>query len=109
MDYDLKCEGFPVDHDLEERLLLTGRRLVVEVGPSHPVRLTVRQVDGRVQGRAELVLPGRRLTAVVWRSEPVAALSAAVSAVLAVLEEGADDPAPRAGAWALEEAVSTLQ
>ena len=106
MDYDLNYEGFPVDDELEERLLLAGRRVVLEVGPQNPIRMTVRQLDGRVQGRVELVLPGRRITAVVWRSDPVAALSAAVTAVLSAIE---DEAPVRAGTWSLEESVNTLQ
>jgi len=87
MNYDLRCEGFPVDEEMRELLLLRGRRIVLGVGSGHPVQMTVRQVDGRIQGRIDVTLPGRRVTAVVWRSDPVTAMEAAADAVLEALSE----------------------
>lgn len=87
MKYDLRCEGFPVDEEMRELLLLRGRRIVLGVGPGHPVQMTIRQVDGRVQGRVDVTLPGRRVSAVVWRSDPVTAMEAAAEAVLDALAE----------------------
>jgi len=87
MKYDLRCEGFPVDEEMRELLLLRGRRLVLGVGAAHPVQMTIRQVDGRVQGRVDVALPGRRVSAVVWRSDPLKAMEAAATAVLDALSE----------------------
>ncbi|HUT76609.1 MAG TPA: hypothetical protein VM285_02925, partial [Polyangia bacterium] len=61
MDYDLKCEGFLADEELEERLLLGGRRLVIAAGPRHPVRMILRQIEGRIHARVEVFLSCRRL------------------------------------------------
>jgi len=87
MNYDLRCEGFPVDEEMKELLLLRGRRIVLGVGAGHPVRMTVRQVEGRIQGRVDVTLPGRRVTAVVWRSDPIKAMEAAADAVLDAISE----------------------
>ncbi len=106
MDYDLKCEGFLADEDLEERLLLGGRRLVIAAGPRHSVRMSLRQVDGRIQARVEVLHSERRLTAVVWRFDPETALEAAVDVLLETL-----DSLPPAIPPVFEEtdSVSTLQ
>jgi hypothetical protein len=87
MNYDLRCEGFPVDEEMRELLLLRGRRIVLGVGCDRPVQMTVRQVEGRVQGRVDVTLPGRRVSAVVWRSDPLTAMEAAADAVLDALSE----------------------
>jgi hypothetical protein len=81
MNYELRCEGFPTDDDLEEKLLLSGRKFLLAIGPDRPVRLSVKQIDGLVQGRVEVCLPGRRVSAVVRRRDPVAALEAALATV----------------------------
>jgi hypothetical protein len=106
MNYDLRCEGFPVDEEMRELLLLRGRRIVLGVGPGHPVQMTVRQVDGRVQARIDVTLPGRRVSAVVWRSEPLAAMEAASDAIVDALTEACLMPkcSCRAGAE-----ISSLQ
>jgi hypothetical protein len=106
MDYELRCEGFPLDDELKETLLLRGRRIVLEAGEGLPVRMLVRQVDGRVQGRIEVSLPGRIVSAVVWRSDPVVALEAAISAVMDAL--AAQRSRLRNG-WSTSAEVSTLQ
>lgn len=87
MNYQLRCEGFPVDEELREALLLRGRRIILGVGPGYPVEMTVRQIEGRIQGRIDIALPGRRVTAVVWRTDPVIAMEAAVEAILDALSE----------------------
>jgi hypothetical protein len=87
MDYDLRCEGFPVDEEMRERLLLRGRRIVLGVGPGRPVRMVVKQVEGRVQGRIDVTLPGRRVSAVVWRADPLSAMEAATDAIIGALDE----------------------
>jgi hypothetical protein len=106
MDYDLRCEGFPVDEEMRELLLLRGRRIVLGVGPGNPVQMTVRQVEGRVQGRIDITLPGRRVSAVVWRSDPVSAMEAASDAIIDALADAALLPKCSCGAAA---EVSNLQ
>jgi hypothetical protein len=81
MNYDLKCEGFPLDEELNDRLLLCGREFVLEVGEENPVRMSIRQIDGLVQGRVEIELPQRRLSAFVRRTDPVSAMQAAIEAI----------------------------
>ncbi len=109
MDYDLRIEGFSMDEDLEEQLLLRCRRVVLSVGSRHPVRVNIRQVDGRVQGRVDVVLPGRRVSAVVWRSDPVKALEGVANAVIDAVEKVMPLSCERGGSATLEEAFSTLQ
>lgn len=86
MNYELQCEGFPLDDELEDRLLLCGRQLVLDVGGNHAVRMAVKQVDGLVQGRVELALPRRRLSVIVRRQDPIAAMQAAIGALRETLE-----------------------
>jgi hypothetical protein len=86
MNYELKCEGFPIDEDLKHRLLLCGREFVLEIGKNYPVRMAVRQIDGFVQSRVDLTLPSRRLSALVRRKDPVVAMKAAITAIRQALE-----------------------
>ena len=109
MDYDLRIEGFSMDEDLEEQLLLRCRRVVLGVGSRHPVRVNIRQVDGRVQGRVDVVLPGRMVSAVVWRSDPIKALEGVVNAVIDAVEKVMPVSCERGGSATYEEAFSTLQ
>lgn len=81
MNYELRCEGFPIDEELKHRLLLCGRDFVLEVGASYPVRMAVTQIDGLVQSRVDLTLPSRRLSALVRRKDPVRAMEAAITAI----------------------------
>lgn len=106
MDYDLKCEGFLADDELEERLLLDGRRLVIAAGPCRPVRMILRQIEGRIQARVEVLLSSRRLTAVVWRFDPESALAAAVDVLLEALDTLPGGASP---AWRETGSFSTLQ
>jgi len=108
MDYDLRCEGFPHDEDLEERLLLRGRRAILSAGSRRPVRMTVKQVDGRVQGRVEIVLADRRVSAVVWRRDPEDALGAATDAVMDAIGEDPEEDYTLSRGGEAEE-ISTLQ
>ena len=108
MDYELKCEGFLADEDLEERLLLCCRRLLMAAGPSHPVRVALRQIDGHILARVEVFLSCRRLTAVVWRFDPEAALDAAVEVLLdSLVVLPTAEVGPRS--WEGAAALSTLQ
>jgi hypothetical protein len=108
MDYDLKCEGFLADEELEERLLLGCRRLLMAAGPSHPVRASLKQIDGRILARVEVFLSCRRLTAVVWRFDPEAALEAAVDVLMdSLLRPPVQEAIPRT--WEGAGALSTLQ
>ncbi len=109
MDYDLRIEGFSMDEDLEEQLLLRCRRVVLGVGSRHPVRVSIRQVDGRVQGRVDVVLPGRRVSAVVWRSDPVTALEGVVNAVIDAVEKVMHVSCEHGGNTTFEGAFNTLQ
>ena len=109
MDYDLRIEGFSMDEDLEEQLLLRCRRVVLGVGSRHPVRVNIRQVEGRVQGRVDVVLPGRRVSAVVWRSDPVNALEGVVNAVIEAVEKVMPTSCEHGGRAMCEEAFNTLQ
>ena len=82
MNYDLRTEGFSLDEDLREELLLRCRKVVLGVEPGCAVEVTIRQVEGRVQARIEISMPGRRVSAVVWRSDPLDAMDSAAGAVL---------------------------
>jgi hypothetical protein len=88
MNFDLRVEGFAIDDEMREQLMLRCRRVVLGVGPEVPVKATVRQIDGRVQGRVEVKLPGRRVSAVVWRADPIEAMEGAVSAVVDAVDLG---------------------
>lgn len=109
MDYDLRIEGFSMDEDLEEQLLLQCRRVVLGVGSGHSVRVSIRQVEGRVQGRVDVVLPGRRVSAVVWRSDPVEALEGVVNAVIDAVEKVMPVSCERRVNSTIEGAFNTLQ
>ncbi len=91
MDFDLRVEGFSLDEKMREELMLRCRRVVLGVGSGLPVRAAIRQVEGRVQGRIEVQLPGRRVSAVVWRSDPIEAMEGAVSAVIDAVEQGSGE------------------
>lgn len=82
MTYELKYEGLSPDEVLEERLLLQCRRLVMATDAKSNVQFMVRQIEGNIQVRVEVVFSGRRLSVVVWRNEPVTALTAAIDATL---------------------------
>ena len=86
MNYELRCEGFPIDEELKHKLLLCGREFVLEIGERYPVRMAVKQVDGLVQSRVDLTLPSRRLSALVRREDPVLAMKAAITALREALE-----------------------
>ena len=86
MNYDLRCEGFALDEELQERLLLQARSVVLNANSDQKVNITVRQIDGRVQGRIEVVLPGRKISSVVWRSNPVDAVAGAARAVTEAID-----------------------
>ncbi len=81
MDYELQCEGFSLDEEFNDRLLLCGRKFVLEMGESHPVRIGVKLIDGLVQARVEILLPTRRVSAIVRRKDPVQAMQCAVDAL----------------------------
>ncbi|MCP4675610.1 MAG: hypothetical protein GY854_08930 [Deltaproteobacteria bacterium] len=86
MNYELRCEGFPMDEELHDRLLLCGRKFVLEIGASHRVRMVVKQIDGLVQSRVELALPSRKISALVRRKDPIAAMKAAINALRDALD-----------------------
>ena len=86
MNYELKCEGFPLDEELRHRLLMCGREFVLEVGHACPVRMAVKQIDGLVQSRIDLTLPSRRLSALVRRKDPILAMEAAIAAIRQAIE-----------------------
>ncbi len=81
MDYKLQCEGFPLDEDLRDRLLLCGRKLILKIDAKGPVQMSIKQIDGLVQSRIELVLPSRKISALVRRKDPEVAMQAAVDAL----------------------------
>ncbi len=86
MNYELRCEGFPMDEELHEELLLSGRKFVIEIGADHHVKMTVKQIDGLVQSRVEVTLPKRRISALVRRKDPVLAIAAAIDALRDALD-----------------------
>lgn len=88
MNFDLLVQGFAIDEEMREELMLKCRRIVLGVGSGVPVRATIRQVEGRVQGRIEVRLPGRRVSAVVWRTDPLDAMEGAVDAVMDAVGNG---------------------
>lgn len=90
MNFDLLIQGFSIDEEMREELMLRCRRIVLGVGSGVPVRATIRQVEGRVQGRIEVRLPGRRVSAVVWRTDPMDAMEGAVDAVMDAVGRGED-------------------
>ena len=92
MGFELKCEGFCLDDALRDRLLVAGRRGVVAAGWDRPLVATVRLIEGRMQARLELFLPGRRVFAIVWRDDPVEAMERAVDALVAATS-GDEEPA----------------
>ncbi|MCP4603935.1 MAG: hypothetical protein GY847_26005 [Proteobacteria bacterium] len=86
MNYKLQCEGFPIDHDLYDRLLLCGRKFVLEIGANHHVRMNVKQIDGLVQSRVEVTLPTRKVSSLVRRKDPISAMEAAINALREALD-----------------------
>lgn len=82
MGFELKCEGFCLDDALRDRLLIAGRRALVAAGWDRPLAATIRQIEGRMQARLELVLPGRRIFSIVWRDDPVEAMERAADALI---------------------------
>ena len=108
MNYDLRVEGFSMDEDLKEELLLRCRKVVLGVEPGCPVAVSIRQVEGRVQGRIEITLPGRKVSAVVWRSDPLSAMDSAAQAVMDAVGAEAEGMS-FVGSGFSEAAFSTLQ
>ena len=86
MDFQLHCEGFPTDEELKERLLMCGRKFLMENASRHSVKITIKQIDGFVQSRVDLNLQTRKLSAFVRRKDPVQAMEAAISAMEEALE-----------------------
>ncbi len=82
MEFDLRCEGFCADDALRDRLLVAGRRAVAAAGWDRPLNAAIRLIDGRMQARLELKLPGRRIFSIVWRDDPVEAMEKAVDALV---------------------------
>jgi len=109
MGVELRCEGFCLDDELEERLLTACRQIALATGLDRRFAATLRLVEGRMQARLELFVPGRRIFSIVWRDDPVEAMEGAVEALAAVVDdprEGAGDQWPAARS-SFE--VSTLQ
>jgi hypothetical protein len=99
MGVELRCEGFCLDEELEERLLIACRRIVLASGWDRRFAATIRLVEGRMQARLELFVPGRRIFSIVWRDDPVEAMEGAVEALAAVVadpRDGAEDERPAA-------------
>ncbi len=86
MNYKLHCEGFPLDEDLRDKLLLCGRKLVLKMGIKGPVQMSIKQINGLVQSRVELELPSRRVSALVRRKDPEVAMQAAIDALHQALD-----------------------
>jgi hypothetical protein len=87
MNYKLRFEGFGIDEDLREKLMHCVREFVLRIGPDHPLQVAVKQVDGLVQSRVELILSTRKISALVRRKDPVSATQAAIDALGEVLNE----------------------
>ncbi len=90
MNYRLKCEGFPHDEDLKERLLLCSRQLILQIGPDCPLRMRIKQVDGTVLSRVDIVLPTRKISALVRRKDPVQSIKAAIAVLRDMLDSELD-------------------
>ena len=90
MGFELKCEGFCLDDSLKDRLLIAGRRAVVAAGWDRPLKATIRLIEGRMQARLELFLPGRRIYSIVWRDDPVEAMERAADALISAAVGDAD-------------------
>jgi len=82
MEFDLKCEGFCPDDALKDRLLIAGRRAVAAAGWNRPLTASLLLIDGRIQARLELLLPGRRIFSIVWRDDPIEAMEKAVDGIV---------------------------
>jgi hypothetical protein len=87
MGLELRCEGFCPDEILEERLLFACRRAALAAGWDSPIAASIRLIEGRMQARLELFVPGRRIFSIVWRDDPVEAMEGAVEALVAVVGE----------------------
>jgi hypothetical protein len=110
MEFELKCEGFCLEDALKDRLLIAGRRAVVAAGWDHPLIATIRLIEGRMQARLELFLPGRRIYSIVWRDDPVEAMERAVDALISAAVGGAEVAAAgRIHAPSSVVEISTLQ
>jgi len=109
MGLELRCEGFCLDENLEERLLIACRRVILASGWDCPLAASIRLIEGRMQARLELFVPGRRIFSIVWRDDPEEAMDGAADALVAVvgdLPTGADNrPRETRPSWD----VSTLQ
>ena len=109
MGLELRCEGFCLDESLEERILIACRRVVLAAGWDCPLAASIRLVEGRMQARLELFVPGRRIFSIVWRDDPEEALEGAVDALVAVVGDlpgsGEDRQRQPRPSWE----VSTLQ
>ena len=108
MGLELRCEGFCLDDTLEERLLIACRRVVLAAGWDCPLSASIRFVEGRMQARLELLVPGRRVFAIVWRDDPVEAMAGACEALVSVLGEAPAAPGDRIAPAPCAE-VSSLQ
>jgi hypothetical protein len=93
MEFELRCEGFWLDDALRDRLLMVGRRAMVASGWDRPLSALIRHIEGRMQVRLELQLPGRRIFTVVWRDDPVEAMEKAVDALVCAAFGGPEGPA----------------
>lgn len=110
MAYELKYEGISPDEALEDKLLLQCRRVVVDMEPESVVKFIIRQIDGKIQARVEVVYAGKRLSVVVWRNDPEAALGAAVDATMeAAASRSMVGPIGVIGASSALALVNTLQ
>jgi len=108
MGLELRCEGFCLDDTLEERLLIACRRVVLAAGWDCPLSASIRFVEGRMQARLELLVPGRRIFAIVWRDDPVEAMEGATEALVSVIGEAPPIGAGRTAPERRAEEVSSL-
>jgi len=109
MGLELRCEGFCLDDDLEERLMIACRRVVLASGWDCPLAASIRLVEGRMQARLELFVPGRRIFSIVWRDDPEEAMEGAVDALVAVVGDLPIDAGARQRESRPSWEVSTLQ
>ena len=85
MGCQLQFEGFRLNDEVRDELMLRVREFAGRLGKNYPVQVAVKQVDGMVQSRVELALSQRTVSAVVLRKDPLHATQIAIDALAEIV------------------------
>ncbi len=84
---ELHGEGLTIDDALREELLACVRNIQCSERECSLVSIRIKRIDGRVQSRIGITLARRRISALVYRDDPLSATRAGIVAINKSLDQ----------------------